>query len=59
MAALREKSRSPVVYLEIEGAQHAFDIFRSVRSDQAVAAVTGFLEQALADHRSQRNGQRA
>jgi acetyl esterase/lipase len=42
--ALREKSRNLVVYLEIPGAQHAFDIFHSVRSAHAVHAVTAFLE---------------
>ncbi len=42
--ALREKSRSPVVYLEIPGAQHAFDLFHSVRSAHAVHAATAFLE---------------
>ncbi len=42
--ALREKSRSPVVYLEISGAQHAFDLFHSYRSAHAVHAVTAFLE---------------
>lgn len=42
--ALREKSQSPVLYLEIEGAQHAFDIFHSVRSAHAVRAASAFLE---------------
>ncbi len=42
--ALREKSQSPVLYLEIEGAQHAFDIFHSLRSARAVNAVARFVE---------------
>jgi len=53
VAALRQKSCSRVLYLEIERAQHAFDIFRSVHSDQAVAAVTAFLEEVSAGRRSQ------
>jgi len=35
-------STSPVVYAELPGAQHAFDVFRSVRSAQAAAAVERF-----------------
>lgn len=42
--ALREKSRAAVVYLELPGAQHAFDTFHSVRSAAAVHAAHGFLE---------------
>ena len=42
--ALREKSQSPVLYLELDGAQHAFEVFHSVRSAHAVRAATAFLE---------------
>ena len=42
--ALRQKSRSPVRYLELDGAQHAFDTFHSVRSAHAVRAAAAFLE---------------
>ncbi len=49
--ALREKSRNPVLYLEVPGAQHAFDTFHSVRSAHAVHAVTAFLEQVYGAHR--------
>jgi acetyl esterase/lipase len=42
--ALSEKSRQPVLTLELEGAQHAFDTFHSPRSAHAVRAVTAFLE---------------
>jgi len=44
VAALRAVSRSPVLYAEVPGAQHAFDLFHSVRSAQAVHAVAWFLE---------------
>jgi acetyl esterase/lipase len=50
VSSLREKSRNPVVYLELPGAQHAFDTFHSVRSSHAVHAVTSFLEQTRADY---------
>jgi acetyl esterase/lipase len=42
--ALAEKSRQPVLTLELAGAQHAFDTFHSPRSAHAVRAVTAFLE---------------
>ena len=41
---LRGVSRRPVGYAELPGAEHAFDIFHSWRSAQAVRAVTSFLE---------------
>lgn len=40
---LRAVSREPVVYVEIAGAQHAFDMFHSVRALRAVAEVSEFL----------------
>jgi acetyl esterase/lipase len=43
VAALRRVSRQPVVYAELPGAHHAFDIFRSVRCVNAVNAVATFL----------------
>jgi len=42
--ALGEKSRQPVLTLELAGGQHAFDTFHSPRSAHAVRAVTAFLE---------------
>jgi acetyl esterase/lipase len=50
--ALRAKSRAPVVYLEIPGAQHAFDTFHSLRSAHAVGAVETFLEHVRASRAS-------
>ena len=40
---LRAESRNPVVYVELRGAHHAFEIFHSIRSLQTVAAVDQFL----------------
>jgi acetyl esterase/lipase len=51
-AALAEKSRQPVLTLELEGAQHAFDTFHSPRSAHAVRAVTAFLERVHAQARA-------
>ena len=47
--ALEEKSQQPVLHLEMDGAQHAFDIFHSVRSAYAVRAATAFLEMVRAE----------
>ncbi|HEV2781738.1 MAG TPA: alpha/beta hydrolase [Actinophytocola sp.] len=60
--ALRAVSGNPVVYAELAGAQHAFDIFPSIRSAHVVRGVERFLdwtyrrsvagqaEQPLTDH---------
>jgi acetyl esterase/lipase len=42
-AALRETSRNPVTYAEIPGAQHAFEIFPSLRTTFAIHGVERFL----------------
>jgi acetyl esterase/lipase len=44
VAALREVSKSVVLYAELPYTQHAFDVLPSVRSAHAVAAVVRFLE---------------
>jgi len=41
---LRSVSQHPVVYAELPGAQHAWDLFRSVRAMESVQAVTRLLE---------------
>jgi acetyl esterase/lipase len=41
---LRETSPNPVAYAEIPGAQHAFDVFPSIRSAHVVRGVERFLE---------------
>ena len=45
---LREGSRAPVVYMEIPGAQHAFEIFPSVRTAHVVDGVARFLQSVRA-----------
>jgi acetyl esterase/lipase len=45
--ALRGVSRAPVVYAELPLAQHAFDIFHSIRTRHALAAIQRFLAFAI------------
>lgn len=40
---LREVSHNTVVYAELPGAQHAFDVFGSIRSEYVIRAVARFL----------------
>ena len=44
VAAARAESDQVVVYGELPGAQHAFEVFHSVRTDHTVNAITDFLE---------------
>jgi acetyl esterase/lipase len=46
---LRERSKAPVVYAELPGAQHAFEIFHSLRTSHAVDAIARFLTAIYAD----------
>jgi acetyl esterase/lipase len=48
--ALRAVSASPVAYAEVEGAQHAFEIFPSVRAKHAVEGTTRFLAYVYSKH---------
>ena len=47
---LRTTSTSKVVYAELPGAQHAFDVFPSIRSAHVVWAVDVFLRWARSTH---------
>jgi acetyl esterase/lipase len=42
VARLRSTSRQPVVYVELPGGQHAFDLFHSIRFDTVVNAIEAF-----------------
>jgi acetyl esterase/lipase len=44
VADLRAVSDAPVLYLELKSAQHAFEIFPSIRANQVVRAADRFLE---------------
>jgi acetyl esterase/lipase len=48
---LRSVSQEPVAYAEISGAQHAFDIFPSIRSAHVVRGVQRFLDWTYARSR--------
>ena len=54
VSRLRERSESPVVYAELPGAQHAFDVFPSIRSAHVVRAVDRFLHVVLHDAKGPR-----
>jgi acetyl esterase/lipase len=49
VAALRQVSKQPVLYAELKGTQHAFDIFPSIRSQHVVRAVDRFLRWTYAE----------
>lgn len=53
VAALQEKSAQPVIHVELAGAQHAFEIFHSPRTEHAVRAVAAFLDHVHRQHRGQ------
>ncbi len=44
VSALQTESNQPVAYAELPGAQHAFEIFHSVRTEHTINAVGRFLE---------------
>ena len=46
---LRASSRATVAYAELPGAQHAFEVFRSLRTAHAVDAIARFLAVMYAD----------
>ncbi|GIW43086.1 MAG: alpha/beta hydrolase [Candidatus Binatia bacterium] len=54
VAALRAVSRNPVVYAEIPGAQHAFDIFPSLRCLHVIHGIGRFLGYVYSKHLEQR-----
>jgi acetyl esterase/lipase len=49
---LAEVSKAPVFYLELHGAQHAFDVFSSVRTRRVIRAVYRFLSVMHARYRA-------
>lgn len=51
-SVLRRVSPEPVLYVELPGTQHAFDSFRSPRTERVVRAVHRFLAVAWERHRA-------
>lgn len=54
VTALREKSAQPVLQAELAGAQHAFEIFQSPRTEHAVRAAAAFLGRIREDSEAER-----
>ena len=52
VAKLRALSKQPVAYAELPGAQHAFEIFHSLRTSATVQAVDRFLAWSLSRYRA-------
>ncbi len=50
VAALRAVSKQPVVYAEIPGAQHAFDLFPSLRCQHVIHGIERFLSFIYSRH---------
>jgi acetyl esterase/lipase len=48
--SLRSVSRAPVVYAELPGAQHAFEVFHSLRTEHVVEGVARFLNAVHASY---------
>jgi acetyl esterase/lipase len=53
--ALRKVSRAPVTYVEVPGAQHAFDIFPSVRTAHVLRGATRFLANVVTSDRARKS----
>jgi acetyl esterase/lipase len=53
---LRDRSSSEVVDAELPGAQHAFEVFRSIRTGHLVRATTRFLAVVYGERRAQVTG---
>jgi acetyl esterase/lipase len=49
---LRTTSSNPVVYAELPGAQHGFDLFRSRRFDTVIDAIEAFADYIRARQRT-------
>jgi len=49
---LRATSSNPVVYAELPGAQHGFDLIRSRRFDTVIDAIEAFASQIRSRHRA-------
>jgi len=56
VAKLREISKRTVVYAELPGAQHAFDVFPSIRSAHVVRAIDRYLHWHWNGYRRERAG---
>jgi acetyl esterase/lipase len=53
---LRASSRAPVLYAEMHGAEHAFDVFPSYRTARVIEGVERFLHSVHEQHERGRSG---
>lgn len=53
---LRSVSKQPVYYLELHGAQHAFETFASIRANAVIDAAARFLDAIWSAHQRTHNG---
>lgn len=53
--AMQRTTQNPCIYIKLEGAQHAFEIFNSIRTGYSVEAIYRFLEKTHADFLKQRS----
>ena len=53
---LRETSDAPVLYAEMQGAEHAFEVFPSFRTARVIEGVERFLHSVHEQHRRGRDG---
>ena len=56
VARLREVSRAPVLYAEMRGAEHAFDVFPSYRTARVIEGIERFLHAVHEEYRRGRTG---
>jgi acetyl esterase/lipase len=56
VARLRERSNAPVAYAELPGAQHAFEVFHSLRTRHVVQGVDRFLVFVYSSYLAEREG---
>ena len=54
---LEEASEQPVVYVEMPGAEHAWETMHSLRTEHTIDGVHRFLEWSLAKHREMKAGE--
>jgi len=51
---LKQKSLAPVLYAEIDGAQHGFEIFHAVRTEYTIEAIGKFLLACYSAHQAEK-----
>ncbi len=56
VSELKRVSKAPVLYAELNGAQHAFELFRSMRSRHTVLAIEAFARWAVTTYSSYPEG---